>query len=39
MLPVGMNAKHVGVGSVFVLMRRRVLSGQVITEECCWPAK
>lgn len=38
MLPVGTNAKHVGAGSVFVFVRRRVLSGQVIAEVHFWPS-
>lgn len=37
MLPVGINAKHVGAGSVFVFVHGRVLSGQVITEVHFWP--
>lgn len=39
MLPAGINAKHVGAGSVFVFVHWRVLSGQVVTEVHFWLAK
>lgn len=39
MLPVGISAKHVGAGSVFVFVHGRVLSGQVIAEVHFWPSE